>query len=362
MKANDRQRNNNPRVPHGSTVHQANDGHTSIVRFTGGRIAADQWEKLAQLAEEHGDSTLHLTSRSAIQIRGVHDRDALVEGLKKATLLEASFVSVIASPTVNRDLLQRIDQAVSSVSDLGELSSRLLIGIDDGTGDVVSSAPDFGFVLREDTAHVIIGGELTPHTTTDVAATLSELLELWHTTRDRYWRVHQHPEFLAQAKSLLSAESTIPDVAVPQTPAVGWMQDSHTVTLGFGVPFSTMSAKVAHILGAIGADTTVTTWPSVLIHNLDEGDAEAVAKVLAPQGMIFDANSPWLRVSACVGTRGCARALSDVQSDAMQYAQQAAPENQRVYFSGCSQRCGRPADTTIDYVATGDGEYETNDE
>ena len=38
-------------------------------------------------------------------------------------------------------------------------------------------------------------------------------------------------------------------------------------------------------------------------------------------------------------------------------AQARLPEG-RVHFSGCERRCGRPKGGYVDYLATGDGEYE----
>ncbi|TWH44327.1 precorrin-3B synthase [Rhodococcus rhodochrous J38] len=39
----------------------------------------------------------------------------------------------------------------------------------------------------------------------------------------------------------------------------------------------------------------VTPWRSVLLCDLDEWTAEQVVRVLAPMGLIFDADSPHLR-------------------------------------------------------------------
>ncbi|MFD0454653.1 hypothetical protein ACFQZK_31675 [Rhodococcus aetherivorans] len=39
----------------------------------------------------------------------------------------------------------------------------------------------------------------------------------------------------------------------------------------------------------------VTPWPVLLLCDLDEWAAEQVVRVLAPMGLIFDADSPALR-------------------------------------------------------------------
>lgn len=353
------------RIPDTHRLHLAKDGHTAIVRFLGGRVSAAQWEQLADLAVDMGDGTIHLTSRGAVQLRGIKDSSAFTEVVQNNAVLPASMScpQVLASAAVSKDLLEGVGTCVQNVR-----NDRLLIGLDDGSGDVLINRPDFGFVSATDGQRIVLGGELTQFETTDPAKTLSILLEEWNSAAGDARRVHRHQDFISRAHELLeSMEWTRTrdqlSVPVPRSPKVGWIQhsDSTKVTLGLGVPLATISSKIAQILGAVGAETTITGWPSLLIHDLDEGSAEAVAKVLAPQGLVFDAESPWLRVTTCVGTQGCSRALSDVRTDAQQYLASASALVGRTHFSGCSHRCGRPADTAVDYIATGDGEYEVEE-
>ena len=60
----------------------------------------------------------------------------------------------------------------------------------------------------------------------------------------------------------------------------------------------------------------ITPWRSVLVCDLDEGVADVALRVLAPLGLVFDENSPWLDVSACTGSPGCAHSVADVRADA----------------------------------------------
>jgi precorrin-3B synthase len=86
--------------------------------------------------------------------------------------------------------------------------------------------------------------------------------------------------------------------------------------------------------------------------------ADAALRVLAPLGLVFDENSPWLGVSACVGSPGCARSRADVRAEAARSvagrtggpADAAGP----VHYAGCERACGRPAAGTV-LVATGGG-------
>jgi dissimilatory sulfite reductase (desulfoviridin) alpha/beta subunit len=106
---------------------------------------------------------------------------------------------------------------------------------------------------------------------------------------------------------------------------------------------------VADRLGSGGA--RVTPWRSVVLPGV--GDAAGVLREAAGLGFGTDAGSPWLRVTACAGRPGCAKALADVQADAAGFA--ARWPGRIVHVSGCARHCGRPAATEVDVTATSEG-------
>ena len=98
---------------------------------------------------------------------------------------------------------------------------------------------------------------------------------------------------------------------------MGWIsQDDGRIALGAAVPLGVLQARVAEYLAAIDAPMVITPWRSVLVCDLDEGVADAALRVLAPMGLVFDENSPWLDVSACTGSPGCEHSAADVRADA----------------------------------------------
>jgi precorrin-3B synthase len=72
-------------------------------------------------------------------------------------------------------------------------------------------------------------------------------------------------------------------------------------------------------------------------------------------GVVFDADSPWTRVTACAGRPGCAKALADVRADAAAAVASGALPAGRVHWAGCGRRCGRPRGDVVDVVATPGG-------
>ncbi|MGU3583526.1 precorrin-3B synthase, partial [Rhodococcus sp. C26F] len=79
-------------------------------------------------------------------------------------------------------------------------------------------------------------------------------------------------------------------------PPIGWLdQPDGAVTLAGGLPGGILPARLAEFLAAVERPVIVTPWRSVLLCDLDEWTAEQVVRVLAPMGLIFDADSPHLR-------------------------------------------------------------------
>ena len=98
---------------------------------------------------------------------------------------------------------------------------------------------------------------------------------------------------------------------------IGWIeQNDGRVALGAAVPLGVLNARVAEYLAAINAPMVITPWRSVLVFDLDDEVADVALRVLAPMGLVFDENSPWLSISACTGSPGCEHSAADVRSDA----------------------------------------------
>jgi precorrin-3B synthase len=113
-----------------------------------------------------------------------------------------------------------------------------------------------------------------------------------------------------------------------------------------------LNARVAEYLAAINAPMVITPWRSVLVFDLDDEVADVALRVLAPMGLVFDENSPWLSVSACTGSPGCERSAADVRADAAAAVDE--PASGHRHFVGCERACGSPATGDV-LIATTDG-------
>jgi precorrin-3B synthase len=345
-------------------VHQAADGALVRIRLPGGMITAAQLATLSGVSSRFGSGTLELTSRGNVQLRGITDVTAAAEAVAHAGLLPSTtherVRNIVASPLSGRaggklDLRPRVgelDAAICAEPRLAELGGRFWFSLDDGRGDVSGLGADVGVHFSEDDCALLL---LTGRDTgvrlalSDVIKTLVEVAVRFVEIRGKAWRVNEFNDIAGLLPGVTLGTTFPPVTKAP----VGWInQDDGGVTLGAAVPLGVLPASVAEHLAAIEAPLVVTPWRSVLVCDLDEAVADTVLRVLAPLGLVFDENSPWLNVSACIGSPGCAHSAADVRADAV-LALEADSAVHR-HFVGCERACGSPPAGQV-LVASGQG-------
>ncbi|MCK8644292.1 precorrin-3B synthase [Mycobacterium colombiense] len=345
-------------------VHQAADGALARVRLPGGMITAAQLAALAAVSNESGSGTLELTARGNVQLRGLTDVTAVGEALADAGLLPSTtherVRNIVASPLSGRSggnvdvrrWVGELDAALCAEPRLAELGGRFWFSLDDGRGDVSGLRADVGVHAFPDGCALLLAGR---HTGVRLAAgevveTLITLAMRFVDLRGTAWRVQE----LDDVRRLLPGADPHATAfsAVTRGP-VGWIgQNDGRVTLGAAVPLGVLPARVAEYLAAIEAPMVITPWRSVLVCDLSDEVADTALRVLAPLGLVFDENSPWLAVSACTGSPGCARSAADVRADAAHSLDAGSTVHR--HFVGCERACGSPLAGEV-LVATPDG-------
>lgn len=342
-------------------VHQAADGALVRVRLPGGVITAAQLAALAGVSEEFGSATLELTARGNVQLRGITDVEAVAESIAEAGLLPSAtherVRNIVASPLSGRaggnaDVrawVHELDAAICAEPRLAELGGRFWFSLDDGSCDVSGLRADAGVHVFDDGPRLLLAGRDTGVRTDDVPQSLIEVALRFVDVREKAWRVGE----LDDVTRLLPGSGSGPVFPAVDRPPIGWIpQDNGGVTLGAAVPLGVLPARVAEFLAAVESPLVITPWRSVLVCDLDEGVADTALRVLAPLGLVFDENSPWLTVSACTGSPGCARSAADVRADAVGSLDPTYPGHR--HFVGCDRACGSPVDGEV-LVATGTG-------
>lgn len=304
----------------------------AVAHFAGGRLSPSDWTTLAAVAAAHrGD--LELAPRSGIRVRRpdgepVAGSELIAAGLPQR-VGDERLPDIIASPMAGRldghhdlaDLPERLSAELMGRS-AAALRGALLVGLDDGSGDVLAHTPDLAVVAGDAGGAVRIvvtgAGVSVGVGIADAASVLADVIaELGH-GQAADWRMprpdllralvvvalEDHPlasslasplaipgDGAAQSSTPVAAPSTTPAV----TPRVGWVDtaDGHVSLLAV-VPHGIVPARLAEFLGAVDRPSTLSADRVVGLHGLTEGMAEQVVRVLAPMGMVFDASSPWV--------------------------------------------------------------------
>jgi precorrin-3B synthase len=345
-------------------VHQAADGALVRVRLPGGMITAAQLSTLSGVSTELGSGALELTARGNVQLRGIADVSAVAEAIAEAGLLPSPTHerarNIVASPLSGRaggraDVrawVGELDAAICAQPRLADLGGRFWFSLDDGRADVAGLGADVGVhVLHDDGVALLLAGRDTGVRLAagDVAESLVSIAARFIEMRGKAWRVKE----LADIAALLPGVELDAPFPPVTKPPVGWIgQDDGRVALGAAVPLGVLPGRVAEYLAAIEAPLVITPWRSVLVCDLTEEVADVSLRVLAPLGMVFDENSPWLTVSACTGSPGCAHSAADVRADAALSLDAESAVHR--HFVGCERACGSPPAGQV-LVAGGQG-------
>jgi precorrin-3B synthase len=379
-------------------IHQAADGGLARVRVPGGTLTGRQWQVLLAAAQELGNGQLELTSRGNLQLRGLGPGDEvpLAGQLRDAGLLPSPtherVRNLLASPLSGRDggglldirpLIAEFDAALCARPALAELSGRFLFALDDGRADVLAGGPDIAVTASApDSLRLLLAGQYA-----GVRVSRDRAIELMLAAAEAFlaerqaqganaWRLAELSDGPARVASRLRVAGpvtgrsdadprpTAHPAASPLPPGPIRQRDGATA-LVIGIPLGGLDAAKATALTR--PQLILTPWRSIVLPDLGTDEVTDLLTAYAELGMITDGADPLRDVTACTGRPGCASALSDVRADAIAVHRSAAPGPLAdrgplaggVHWSGCARRCGRPAGTVTDVIATGSG-YEVS--
>jgi precorrin-3B synthase len=409
-------RDRNDSCPGALSLHQAADGALARIRLPGGQLTAEALHALADICGELGDGRLELTSRGNLQLRGIDPTRGveLAGRIAEAGLLPSlaheRVRNIVASPLSGLDrrgridvssLVTSLDRRLCGDDRLTRLPGRFLFALDDGRRDLDGIDADIRLTaLDEATVHLQPGDITVPvgHAAAAMIliaeAFLAEQRSQQRDPRHAAWRISELDDgarrVADRARPLIRATASpvgrvALDAAAARPPhplGLAAQRDARyslTVLVALGRLEADQARRLAELCG--GRGLRITPWRSIVL--TDIADPRSARAAAARAGLGIDATSPWLTVSACTGRPGCAKAFADVQGDARRVAASAgppgpesptaqpvaagtvapgarppltiAPAAAAVHWSGCARRCGRPADTAVDVLATENG-------
>lgn len=259
---------------------------TLTVTLPGGALDPGQLQVLAEIADRYGTGTIEFDERSRLAICGLRDTDAIVDAAAGAGLRRPGTRPIVASPLSGRvdgrfdvrGLVRELDTAVRTTPELAALPDGFWFCLDDGRGDVAGLGADVGARVDGATARLLVGGH---HTGLGVG--VDDVVDALVGAAVRAAQK-------AYPAQLLDDAAHGDRAAAQPRPPVGWFeQDDGRIALGAAIPAGVLTAELARYVAAVERPVVVTPWRSLVIGDLDEGDADVVVRVLAPMGLIFDA-------------------------------------------------------------------------
>ncbi|GAB3579839.1 cobalamin biosynthesis protein CobG [Calidifontibacter terrae] len=321
----------------------AADGVIIRLRVPGGFIATEVLTRLTEIAAEFGAPVVQLTSRGNLQLRALPNPlpESLIQAVEDTGLLPSAsherVRNIVADPLAPglRSMVAELDHGLCADPELADLPGRWLFALADSAPTdarefgVLATPWDLAYDAGSGTLHV--GDHATDCSSADaVGALLDRARTFVRTPRDeRAWNVRDLP---AGHPIFAGLEPSPRPVAHPLLP--GRYGDA----LIAGVPLGMLDHNHATALATLADHVTITPWRSVVIGTRSE-----------PTGFITG-ESPWARLTSCVGAPWCGRTTIHTLDLTRRAALDIAPGGPPVHVSGCERRCGHPTGPYIDVL------------
>jgi len=378
----------------------APDGALLRLRVPGGLLNTQQCRLLASLSENLGRSSVDVTNRANIQIRGLAAADLSLQISRMTAELLASQLAaplirvdhlrnIMASPTAGidpaqlldtRPLVNALDAWISNESALVGMSPKFSIGLDGGEQASIAQQPnDLQFTAVEFNHQIYLQLDLSaldpefcaviaPDSCVRVVTALAQIYQLnvdpVLVRKPRLRQVLKAEPGLLQATLrpyLLPNSGSTPRLT-DQRPA-DWHLGTHPQRqpersyLGIALPLGRLQShqlrQLADLAETYGSGSLrLTPWRNLLIPDIANADLLTVQQQLTKLGLSED---PILGgLVACSGLTGCASAATDTQTDALTIAAALAELEQKhglvIHFSGCPKSCAHRISSDIALV------------
>ena len=315
---------------------ETGDGLIVRVKPYLGHLEAAQVLGVCALAAQFGNGILDLTSRANLQIRGVKDHGAVLEGLGALDLLDAdpdldAHRNILIEPFwTPGDLSARLGRALLQILPaLQDLPAKMGFAIDTGRGAHLHDASaDFRFELSDAGLILRAEGAAKGRRVTEESAmqALSEMVAWFvDTGGPQVGRMGRHLKTCALPADWLN-EAPRPCVGLPVPgPAIGGQI--------VGTPFGKMRATDLSRLIEDSAAQAIRLMHGRLFQLREGQRIEAPAFVTSPK-------DSRLRVHACPGAPFCAEASVDTRTPASALSRPGLETV--IHVSGCEKGCAHP--------------------
>lgn len=336
------------------------DGLILRLRITGGRLAPEVAQAIAEVAAHYGNGEIDLGRRGGLQLRGIRDDTfaAVETALAELGLLDddagaEAIRNVVASPLSDLDeaaegdalaVARRLERALLVDNVLQALPAKFGFSIDDGGRFSLAGVPaDVRLRFVSGGLTISIDGDeravaVQPLEAVPAALCLAQAFLLLSS------QIDPSPRRMAALVKHLGADAIFagaglePTVKIPEEhsgplPLIG----AFPAYVGVGLPFGRIDAAQLRLLANVAApDIRLTPFRAVLLPGVS---ADTLPR-LAEAGFITSPGDPLLSVTACSGTPACSSASIETRDLARRLAVLKTPaQGIWLHVSGCEKGC-----------------------
>jgi len=342
---------------------QTGDGLLARLRIAGGALTPAQLGAIAQLALQHGTGQVEITARSNLQVRGLTPLSAPLLARAVEALVEIERGLVVEVPPLAGDDASEIADpralaaAIREGVEWGEALGPKVTVVVDGNGSINLAAlkADIRLVaVGEDRWTISVGthffGLLAEADAAESVLTLLGLIA----QRGPAARATDLSPLLVRtllAGHLLEAPAPLQAA----NSSIGSFALRDTTANGIALPFGATDGQALMALAEAGAQHGVISFRLAPHHVLLALGADAGFAAMAKDlGFITDPSDPRRRISACIGSDGCASGHIPARRIAAQLAA-SLDATSTLHVSGCSKGCAHPRRAALTLVGQPDG-------
>lgn len=349
------------------------DGLLARLRVTGGRLTPVQLAAIATLAGQHGNGQVEISARGNLQVRGLTPASSLPFARAVEAIIRIERGLVVDTPPLAGDDPTEIADArplAAAIRDRATpLADRLgpkVTVIVDGHGQITLADLKADIRLRAHTANrwsVAIANAVSVPLPSAAAIdlvqqTLRHLAALGPTARSSDLDIDMG--MMSQSSPSpwwggIKGGGDLPPLSAPASPPIGSFRLLNGSATGIALPFGATDWRSLAALADTATRLGITEFRLAPHHALLAIDAPAAfATDAAALGFIADAADPRLRISACIGSLGCASGHVPARAIAMGLAAR-LPPGASLHVSGCAKGCAHPRRATVTLVGRSDG-------
>lgn len=380
-----------------TTPLEAADGMLLRVRVPGGSLSAAGLRTIAEVAERWGTGSIELTARANVQVRGL---DAVDVGAASDLIVAAGLAhpdadrdgrrDVVGPPLAGHDptelldvssLVAEIAASLAGADGLTSLAAKFCVTIDGGGAAGVRAVP----------ADVALGALRVDDATVGFQVEFGRALDAGNDSQATGDRIVHIPigaavPLVLAAARLAAASGTrlqaraavalVPDhrIATPARPPIQTGDEQSRIhqsvgllphrragraSIGAAPLLGRTTPAALRVVAAIAdehaASVRLTPWRGLIITDLPAAEAARAQAALTDVGLSSDPSASSHRVSACIGSPGCASSRADTLAAAAALLGAPDPIVRRIHLSGCEKACG--AGTSEIHIADEHGHF-----